>query len=111
LLPPWFSLLLCQTSAFLELYGYWLSAGRLDAATGYVCFDAADEQQQQQPSADCEYLADLFARLQLPQLAAVAAGAHGYAVSASPTRFSICSQRWCDYFGAAYARVAADERL
>ena len=103
----------CQTAAFLELYGYWLSAGRLDAATGFVCVDVAEQQEQpQQQTAECEYLHDLFARLQLQQLAAVSVGAHGYAVSASsPTRFSICSQRWVEYFGAEYATAATDERM
>jgi len=93
---------LCQTCAFLVLYGFWLGCGQLDAASGCVCFEAAQQQ-------EADYLRGLFARLQLPQLAVAAAGAHGFCVSAS-NEFTICSQRWSDYFAAEQAAAPAAER-
>jgi len=61
-----------EVLAFLELYGYWLGDGWLDALHGWkVAFGPVKKH-------DVTYLDGLFTRLRLPRLAKSSEGKHGY---------------------------------
>ena len=82
--------------AFLELHGYWLAKGSMP--DGAVCFAAANNSQAS------FYLAALFARANLPRLASVQSGAHGYA--SVPHGFLVTSSAWSRLFAQLYSSKA-----